>query len=95
MQHILKQTIQNLFKLPSTTLDYLLKALNFNELNCEDNHLIVFFFLFQWKKRMERQRAAIKFKAAARIARVSYDLTNLVRQESHTSNKANDDQNKN
>lgn len=28
---------------------------------------------------MEKQRAAIKFKAAARIARVTHDLNNLVR----------------
>ena len=28
---------------------------------------------------MEKQRAAIKFKAAARIARVTYDLNNIVR----------------
>lgn len=34
---------------------------------------------FQWKKKMEKQRAAIKFKAAARIARVTHDLTNAVR----------------
>lgn len=28
---------------------------------------------------MEKQRAAIKFKAAARIARVTHDLTSTVR----------------
>ncbi|XP_033222269.1 NACHT and WD repeat domain-containing protein 2 [Belonocnema kinseyi] len=32
-----------------------------------------------WKRKMEKQRAAIKFKAAARIARVTHDLNNLVR----------------
>lgn len=34
---------------------------------------------FQWKKKMEKQRAAIKFKAAARIATVTYDLNNILR----------------
>lgn len=29
---------------------------------------------------MEKQRAATKFKAAARIARVTHDLVNVVRQ---------------
>ncbi|XP_014210635.1 NACHT and WD repeat domain-containing protein 2 [Copidosoma floridanum] len=33
----------------------------------------------EWKKRMEKQRAAIKFKAVARIAQVTHDLTNIVR----------------
>ncbi|XP_015115878.1 NACHT and WD repeat domain-containing protein 2 [Diachasma alloeum] len=32
-----------------------------------------------WKKKMEKQKAAIKFKAAARIARVTHDLTMTVR----------------
>ena len=40
---------------------------------------------FQWKKRMEQQKAVIKFKAAARIARVTHDLTNLIRSENTTS----------
>lgn len=34
---------------------------------------------FQWKKKTEKQRAAIKFKAAARIARVTHDLSSIVR----------------
>ncbi|XP_046423821.1 NACHT and WD repeat domain-containing protein 2 [Neodiprion fabricii] len=33
----------------------------------------------QWKKKMEKQRAATKFKAAARIARVTHDLVHVVR----------------
>ncbi|XP_076230123.1 NACHT and WD repeat domain-containing protein 2 isoform X3 [Nomia melanderi] len=32
-----------------------------------------------WKKKTEKQRAAIKFKAAARIARVTHDLSSIVR----------------
>ena len=35
--------------------------------------------LFQWKKKTEKHRAAIKFKAAARIARVTHDLSTSVK----------------
>ena len=35
--------------------------------------------LFQWKKKTEKQRAVIKFKAAARIARVTHELNTTVR----------------
>jgi len=34
---------------------------------------------FQWKKKTEKHRAAIKFKAAARIARVTHDLSTSVK----------------
>lgn len=34
---------------------------------------------FQWKKKTEKQRVAIKFKAAARIARVTHDLSAIIR----------------
>ncbi|XP_058799223.1 NACHT and WD repeat domain-containing protein 2 isoform X2 [Phymastichus coffea] len=43
----------------------------------------------KWKKRMEKQKAAIKFKAAVRITRVTHDLTNLVRSE-NSSNVSSD-----
>ncbi|CAB0044685.1 unnamed protein product [Trichogramma brassicae] len=46
----------------------------------------------KWKKRMEKQRATTKFKAAVRIARVTYDLVNLVRSENASAASANDDQ---
>ncbi|KAL7293010.1 hypothetical protein TKK_0013456 [Trichogramma kaykai] len=45
----------------------------------------------KWKKRMEKQRATTKFKAAVRIARVTYDLVNLVRSENASAASANDD----
>lgn len=34
---------------------------------------------FQWKRKTEKQRVAIKFKAAARIARVTHDLSTIIR----------------
>ncbi|XP_012269999.1 NACHT and WD repeat domain-containing protein 2 [Orussus abietinus] len=36
----------------------------------------------QWKKKMEKQRVTTKFKAAARIARVTHDLSNSIREKS-------------
>lgn len=46
---------------------------------CSDRLPVFSFFLFQWKKKTEKHRAAIKFKAAARIARVTHDLSASVR----------------
>ncbi|KAM0725564.1 NACHT and WD repeat domain-containing protein 2 [Formica fusca] len=39
----------------------------------------------QWKKKTEKHRAALKFKAAARIARVTHDLSTSVRSTSGVS----------
>lgn len=41
--------------------------------------------LLQWKKKTEKHRAALKFKAAARIARVTHDLSTSVRSTSGVS----------
>ena len=40
---------------------------------------------------MEKQRVTTKFKAAVRIARVTYDLTNLVRSENTSTASADVD----
>ncbi|XP_011493787.1 PREDICTED: NACHT and WD repeat domain-containing protein 2 [Ceratosolen solmsi marchali] len=48
----------------------------------------------KWKKRMEKQRAVIKFKAAARIACVTHELTNIVRIENTSNLSSQDDENK-
>ena len=44
---------------------------------------------------MEKQRAAIKFKAAARIARVTHDLTNMVRVDANAVSKEVEEQDEN
>jgi hypothetical protein len=41
---------------------------------------------------MEKQRAVIKFKAAARIACVTHELTNIVRIENSSNVSSQDDE---
>ncbi|XP_066597814.1 NACHT and WD repeat domain-containing protein 2 isoform X2 [Prorops nasuta] len=38
----------------------------------------------EWKKKTEKQKAILKFKAAARIARVTHDLTSIVRSSNNS-----------